>query len=324
MTRRELKRAKKEAKRERATLSIRYGIYNVLRYLLLGFIVVSVLNLVFTYGFNTPKMNNIWRGNAELVAKYGILDEKIRSTERILDQLKHRDNSVYRPLFGADTLAVDGIYNDYPASKYAGLEEERFAPLMTATWKGLDRVMRRVYLQSVSLDELQRLAADKGEMATSMPAILPVDLRKFTRISSFWGNRLHPVYGRYIFHHGIDLGGHRGDTIYAAGDGFVSFTGTRSGYGTNVDIDHGFGYKTRYAHLSKSLVTNGQWVKRGEIIGEMGSTGTSIAPHLHYEVIYRGNDVNPVSYFQTDIDPAEFEKIIYEANNNTAFDWDAQ
>ncbi len=324
MTRKELKHAKREAKRQRATLSIRYGIYNVLRYALVGFVLVSVLNLVFTYGFTTPKMNNIWRGNAELVTKYEILNEKIRSTNRTLDELKHRDNAVYRSLFGADTLAVPGIYNDYPASKYAGLEGERFSPLMTSTWKNLDRISRRLYLQSLSLDDLQALAADKGQMATAMPAILPVDLRKFTHIRSLFGMRLHPVYGYYRHHAGIDLGGRTGDPIYAAGDGFVSRTGWNGGYGYNIVVNHGFGYQTRYAHLSKMLVTNGQWVKRGELIAEMGSTGVSKGPHLHYEVIYRGRPVNPISYFQTDIDPAEFEKIIDEANDNTIFDWDEQ
>jgi murein DD-endopeptidase MepM/ murein hydrolase activator NlpD len=324
MTRKALKQAKREAKRQRATLSIRYGIYNVLRYVLLGFILVSLLNLVFTYGFITPKMNNLWRDNASLVTRYEILNEKIRSTGRTLDELKHRDNLVYRSLFGADTLIVQGVYNDYPEAKYADLAGERFSPLVTSTSKNLDRIARRVYLQSLSLDDLQALAADKGEMASAMPAILPVDLRKFTRISSLFGRRLHPILGYYRQHNGIDLGGRKGDPIYASGDGFVSATGWNGGYGYNVVVNHGFGYQTRYAHLSKILVTKGQWVKRGEQIAEMGSTGVSKGPHLHYEVIYRGQPVNPISYFQTDIDPAEFEKIIDEANNNTVFDWDEQ
>jgi murein DD-endopeptidase MepM/ murein hydrolase activator NlpD len=324
MTRKELKQAKRQAKRERRTLSIRYGIYNVLRYLLLGFILVSVANLVFTYGFYTPKMNNIWRGNVELVEKYKILNEKIRSTNQTLDELKHRDNAVYRSLFGADTLAIEGIYNDYPAEKYADLEGERFSPMILSTWRNIDRISRRIYLQSVSLDDLQALAADKGKMATAMPALLPVDQGKFTHISSLFGMRLHPVYRQYIHHNGVDLGGHTGDEIYAAGDGFISANGWVSGYGNNIIVNHGFGYQTRYAHLSRILVTSGQWVKRGEVIGEMGSTGISVGPHLHYEVIYRGQVVNPTSYFQTDMDPKEFEKIIEEANQSPTFEWDEQ
>jgi murein DD-endopeptidase MepM/ murein hydrolase activator NlpD len=318
MTRKELKRAKREAKRERTSLSIRYGVYAVLRYVLLGFILVSLLNVTFTYGFNTPKMNNIWRGNAELIEKYEILNEKIRSTNHALDELKHRDNAVYRSLFGADTLSIPGVYLDYPADRYADLEGERFSPLMVATWKNLDRISRRTYQQSVSLDQLHALAADKEQMATAIPALLPIELSKFRRLGPF-GMRLHPIYHVYKHHDGIDLGGHTGDPIYAAGDGYVSFTGHTGGYGINVIVDHGFGYQTQYAHLSKILVTNGQFVRRGELIAEMGSTGTSTSAHLHYEVRYMGQKVNPTSYFQLDMDPVEFEKIIESANDNAIY-----
>ncbi|MDR2911705.1 MAG: M23 family metallopeptidase [Alistipes sp.] len=319
MSKKELKRAKREAKRERTSLSIRYGIYTVLRYLLLGFILVSVANLVFTYAFYTPKMYNIGRGNAELFDNYRILDEKIRSTTRVLDELKHRDNMVYRSLFGADTLDIAGVYLDYPAARYAEFADDHFAPLITSTWRDLDRFARRLYLQSVSLDELQTLASDKEQMATAIPALLPIDIRKFRGVGPF-GMRLHPIHGRYQMHRGIDLGGSRGDPIYATGDGFVSFVGTNGGYGRSVVVDHGFGYRTRYAHLSEYLVTEGQFVKRGELIAEMGSTGTSTSTHLHYEVLYGGRQVNPVSYFQTDMDPTEFEKIIDSANDNLIFE----
>ncbi len=324
MTRKELKRAKREAKRERTALSIRYGIYGVLRYLLVGFILVSVANLVFTYAFNTPKMNNIWRGNAELIRNYGILNEKIRSTNRALDELKHRDNAVYRQLFGADTLSVPGIYTDYPAAKYADLEGERFSPLMTATWKNFDRMVRRIYLQSVSLDQLQDMAANKELMATALPALIPVNPHDISNIGPFSMTRLHPILGYYRPHWGIDLSGKRGTPIYAAGDGFVSHTGfARGGHGINIVIDHSYGYETRYAHLDKMLVTDGQWVKRGEQIAEMGSTGLSSGTHLHYEVIYRGNRVDPMSYIQVNMSPDEFEKIVERVNEDAIYDnWD--
>ena len=326
MTRKELKRAKREAKRERTALSIRYGIYGVLRYLLVGFILVSVANLVFTYAFNTPKMNNIWRGNAELIRNYGILNEKIRSTNRALDELKHRDNAVYRQLFGADTLSVPGIYTDYPAAKYADLEGERFSPLMVSTWKNFDRMARRLYLQSVSLDELQDLAANKELMATALPALIPVNPHDIKgNIGPFRPNgRLSPVDGVVRPHLGIDMTGYTGAPIYAAGDGFVSHTGwSAGGHGINVVVDHGYGYQTRYAHLSKSLVTDGQWVKRGELVGDMGSTGRSSGTHLHYEVIYRGNRVDPMSYIQVNMSPEEFEKIVERVNEDAIYDnWD--
>ncbi len=319
MTKKELKRAKREAKRERASLSIRYGVYNVVRYVFLGFIVVSVLNVVFSFFFYTPKMYSIGRGNAELVEKYNILREKIRSLDHTLDELKHRDNAVYRSLFGADTLAVEGIYNDYPEEKYADVSGDRFAPLMVGTWKYMDRVARRLYLQSVSLDELQILAHNKEQMATAIPALLPIDIHKFRGVGPF-GMRLHPLLGYYRMHKGIDLAGSIGDPIYAAGDGFVTYTGSGGGYGYNVVLNHGFGYQTRYAHLNKMLVTPGQWVKRGELIAEMGNTGLSQAPHLHYEVIYGGVEVNPISYFKRDMDPAEFDRIVESANDNLIYE----
>ena len=324
MTKRELKRAKREAHREKTSLSIRYGIYTILRYLFLGFILASVVNVVFTYFFYTPKMYQIGRGNVDMVTEYNILRQKIRATEQALDELKHRDNAVYRSLFGADTLSIPGIYTDYPDDKYADFADERFAPLVTATSKELDHLARRIYLQSVSLDTLQVLARNKGQLAMAIPAIMPVDPHKLRGGIGAFGNRLHPIYHQYIFHKGIDLAGNTGDPIYAAGDGWVvdvNSSGTgRVGYGLNLVVDHGFGYKTRYAHLSKILVTRGQWVKRGELIAELGNTGGSVGPHLHYEVVYAGVPVNPINYFKRDMDPAEFEKIIEAANDSTIYE----
>lgn len=324
MTKKELKLAKRETRKEFASFSMRYGVYIVLRYILIGFILASVVNLAFSFFFFTPKMYLISRGNAEAVIRYNVLNEKIRSSERRLDELKHRDNKVYRPLFGTDTLAVAGAWNDYPDEKYASLEGDRFSPLMVDAWRGLDHLARRLYVESRSLDELQLLALDKEKMATAIPAIIPIDPHHLRGSISGFGNRFHPIYKRIIHHKGVDLPGRTGDPVYAAGDGFVSevnSAGTgRRGYGKFVIVNHGFGYKTRYAHLDKTLVTPGQWVKRGEQIGEMGNTGGSLGSHLHYEVIYLGVPVNPVSYFKRDMDPAEFQKIIESANSDMIYE----
>ncbi len=309
------------AKESKNGRHIRFAIYNVLRYFFLGFILASVVNLIFTFAFRTPKVNSIFRGNAELVEKYRILNEKIASLDTALDELKHRDNAVYRSLFGADTLAIAGIYDDYPDSKYSDFAQDRFAEMILPSWKSLDAVSRRLYLQSVSLDQLQALAADKEQMASAMPALMPIDPADLRgSIGAFRMNRLHPILGYVRPHYGVDLGGRKGDPIYATGDGFVSSAGYISGYGNNIIIDHGFGYRTRYAHLSKIDVARGQFVKRGEKIGEMGSTGLSSGNHLHYEVIYRGARVNPINYFQPGMDPAEFEKIIEKVNDSTIYE----
>ncbi len=158
-----------------------------------------------------------------------------------------------------------------------------------------------------------------------MPALIPVNPHDIHNIGPFRMNRLHPILGYVRPHWGVDLSGSRGDPIYAAGDGFVSSTGWDGGYGNTIIVDHGYGYQTRYAHLNKILVTKGQWVKRGEQIAEMGSTGLSEGPHLHYEVIYRNNKVDPMNYIQVNMDSAEFEKIVERVNEDAIYDnWEEQ
>ncbi len=299
-------------------------LYNVLRFLFLGFILASIVNVVFSMAFYTPKMYSIVKNNTELVTKYNVLHEKVKATSRTLDELKHRDNAVYRSLFGIDTMKVAGVYLDYPDQKYASIADNRFAPLMIGAWKEIDRLARRIYLQSVSLDTLQLLARNKEQMAQAIPALMPVDSRLLRGGIGAFGNRLHPIYHEYIMHKGIDLAGRIGDPIYAAGDGYVSLVnsgGTGNvGYGKNLIVNHGFGFQTRYAHLNKILVTTGQWVKRGEKIAELGNTGGSVGPHLHYEVIRAGVHVNPINYFKRDMDPKEYERIIELANDATIYE----
>ena len=227
-------------------------------------------------------------------------------------------NEVYRSLFGVDSLSVHGVYTPYPAAKYGSMKDDPYAPQMIGTWLELDRMTRLLYQESKSLDQLEVMAKSKELMADAIPAIWPIDRRNLRGHIGAFGSRVHPISGRISGHQGIDLGGRTGNPVYATGDGTVAFNneGVR-GYGLQVLIDHGFGYKTRYAHLSKILVSPGQKVKRGELIGEVGSTGRSTGPHLHYEVIYRGQHVDPINYFSRDMTEAEFEKIIESARATT-------
>ncbi len=179
---------------------------------------------------------------------------------------------------------------------------------------------RRTYLQSRSLDQLQMFATDKEYMATAIPAIWPIDKRNLRNRIGSYGGRMHPIYKRYIKHEGIDLPAKTGDPVYATGNGIVQSTdiGFRSrGYGRQILIDHGFGYKTRYAHLSQIDVEPGQRVTRGEQIGRVGNTGGSVGSHLHYEVIYMGHTVDPINYFRRDMSATEFERIIQAAQETT-------
>lgn len=299
---------------------VRVRVYRFLRNGLVIFIIVCIVNLLFSLVFHTPKMNRIFRENEELLARYDLLEERIRQASLTLDRLHRRDIDVYRPLFGADTLDITGIYTPYPDSVYAYLDDSPYGGRVKSIWKSLDDVTRRLYLQSRSLDELQILATDKENMATAIPAIWPIDQRNLRNNIGSYGGRLHPIYKRYIKHEGIDLPATTGDPVYATGNGIVKATdiGYRSkGYGRQILVDHGFGYMTRYAHLSQIDVEPGQYVTRGEQIGRVGSTGGSTGPHLHYEVIYMGRTVNPVNYFRRDMDAAEFERIIQAARETT-------
>lgn len=304
---------------EVVTAPFRVRTYRLLRQILVGFILASIVNFLFSFFFYTPKMYRIARENNELLLKYDILQDKISAATRKIEEIKHRDNSVYRSLFAADTLAIEGIYTPYPESKYAHMAADHYAPLMTGTWMQLDRLGRMLYLESRSLDQLQLLSLDKEKISAAIPAIWPIDKKLFgnKHIGAF-GGRYHPITRQWKRHTGIDLGGRTGDPVYATGDGVVVEADRRlRGYGKQIVIDHGFGYKTRYAHLSKFHVEPGQTVRRGELIAEMGNTGASTGPHLHYEVIYMGQFVNPINYFRQDMDQKEFERIIESAKATT-------
>lgn len=291
----------------------RLRFYRFLRKVLIAFILASLVNFAFSYFFHTPKMSRISRENSDLLLQYGLLREKIASAGRKIGVIKDRDQHVYRMLFGTDSLDIEGIYAPYPDSKYAAFADDRFGDLMVHAWSELDAVTRLVYLESVSLDQLQIMSVDKEKMSTAIPAIWPIDRRALRNIGAY-GGRNHPILGRYIMHTGVDLAANRGTAVYATGNGVVIMdSGGGTGYGKQILIDHGFGYKTRYAHLDQIDVVTGQQVIRGEKIGEVGSTGRSTSPHLHYEVIYMGNHVNPINYFRKDMDEAEFLRIIETA-----------
>lgn len=293
-------------------------LYRFMRKLLIGFILASLINFVFSYFFYTPKMSRIVSENNDIEIKYTILNDKINAARKKINEIKHRDNNVYRMLFAADTLAIPGIYDPYPLSKYENVEGDLYSDIMVATWMELDALTKLVYLESMSMDELQVLSMDKEKMSLAVPAIWPIDRKKLRGNIGAFGGRNHPILGRYLMHKGIDLAADKGVPVYATGFGTViRDPNAGSGYGLQILVDHGFGYKTRYAHLSKIYAAPGQQVKRGELIGEVGSTGRSTAPHLHYEVIYLGQHVNPINYFRKDMDESEFQRIIENATDTT-------
>lgn len=304
----------------RAKEPLRLRLYRLLRKGLVVIIVVCIVNLIFSFVFHTPKANRIAAERDELLMRLEALDGRISEAAARLDELHARDVNVYRPLFGVDSLHIAGIYTAYPDSIYRNMEAQPFGERIAASWRTLDAFTRQLYLQSRSLDTLQLMAADKEKMATAIPAIWPIDKRNLRSSLGAYGGRFHPIYKRYIKHEGLDMPAHIGDPVYATGNGVVRATdsGLRSrGYGKQILIDHGFGYQTRYAHLSRIDVTPGQVIRRGEQIGCVGNTGGSTGAHLHYEVIYRGHTVNPINYFRRDMSTEDFERIIRSARETT-------
>lgn len=294
----------------------------------LGFIataiVFSVVIVAIAYAYlDSPKEKQLKREISQLNLQYELLQQRFEQVENVLKDLQHRDDNIYRVIFEAEPIpssvreAGSGGIN-----RYKSLEGLENSELIISTTKKLDQLTKQMYVQSKSFDEIVELAKNKSHMLASIPAIQPVSNKDLTRIASGFGYRIHPIYKTTKMHEGIDFTAPVGTEIYAAGNGVIKEVvyGDR-GYGNHVIISHGFGYETLYAHMSKVNARVGQKVNRGDVIGNVGSSGTSTAPHLHYEVIKQGNKINPINFFYNDLSPEEYEKMIeISSQSNQSFD----
>lgn len=295
------------------SLSHRLKSYRIFRNLLIGFIVIAIFNLLFSSFFYTPKIIELSEQKRKIEIKNRILLNKIRAAQNAVNQIRHRDNFVYRPLFSSDTFSIDGIYQQYPESKYAWTKNRENKEELRSIWLEMDYLARTLYLSSKSLDELQTLSKDKEEFSRSIPAIWPIDRTKLRNKIGAFGYRMHPTLRYWKMHEGVDLGGKIGDPIFATGNGVVDevvINRSKRSYGTYIVINHGFGYKTRYAHLDKVHVQRGDSVTRNQLIGDLGNTGRSSGPHLHYEVMYRGMVVNPINYFEENMSAEAYKSLM--------------
>ncbi|MCZ6899948.1 MAG: M23 family metallopeptidase [Bacteroidetes bacterium] len=288
---------------------------------LLGFLSVAIIiavGILIAYNtyFESPKEAYLKKENEELKLYYDILEKQMSDAEKMLVFLQERDDNVYRVIFEADPIpptirtAGTGGANKYKELLENGLEQEQ---LILAAFTKVDRLKKQMYIQTKSYDEILELAQNKADMLAAIPAIQPVSNKELKRLASGFGRRWHPIYKVKKMHWGVDFSAPRGTPIYATGDGVVTSAKKSSralGYGNMVKIDHGFGYQTHYAHMHSFVVRRGQKVKRGELIGHIGSTGGSTAPHVHYEVIKNGKKINPVRYFFHDISDDEYDKLL--------------
>ena len=230
----------------------------------------------------------------------------------VLENIEDRDNNIYRIYFEANPIPEEQRKAGFGGvNRYRALEGYNNSEIIINTTKKLDELKKRIFIQSKSLDEIQKLGAEKESLLAAIPAIQPLSNEDLTRMASGYGWRSDPFTKARKFHKGMDFTAPRGTPVYASGDGIVKRADSKStGYGKHIRIDHEYGYLTLYAHLSKYNVKKGQKVKRGDLIGFVGSTGRSEAPHLHYEVYKDGQNVNPINYYYGSLTPEEFRSML--------------
>jgi murein DD-endopeptidase MepM/ murein hydrolase activator NlpD len=286
--------------------------------------VFAAVTIWFAYSyFDSPKEKKLKREISELSYQYDVLNRKMNQLSVVLEDMQERDDNLYRSIFEAEPIPSSVRKAGFGGvDRYSDLESYENSQLMIETSKKLDRLSKQMYVQSKSFDDIVNMVKNKEVMLSSIPAIQPISNKDLKHVPSGYGWRTDPIYKTPDFHPGMDFTAGIGTKIYATGDGTIERADDLAqGYGNHVVINHGFGYKTLYGHMSKMLVRPGQKVKRGELIGLVGSTGRSTGPHVHYEVIKNGEKVNPVNYFYNDLTPAEYQKMIEISSTATqAFD----
>lgn len=268
---------------------------------------------LFTYLFDSPKEKALKRENTQMSLQYELLNKDLEKVEKVLSHLQETDDNLYRTIFEAEpiptSLREGGIGG---VNRYEELEGYNNSRIVIETAVRLDRIRKKTYVQSKSFDDLKSLAVEKEEMLRCIPAIMPISNKDLTRTASGWGYRIHPIYKIRKFHYGMDFTSPTGTEIYSTGDGKVlRVRSSKRGYGNHIIIDHGFGYQTLYAHMTRfNNLRSGQTVKRGDVIGFVGSSGLSTAPHLHYEIHLNGKKVDPANYYFNDLTAEEYERMI--------------
>ncbi|MCE7864724.1 MAG: M23 family peptidase [Bacteroidetes bacterium CHB5] len=278
--------------------------------------VAMAVGLLILYGtyFESPKELLLRNEVKEMEFYYENLKVEVEKLHKQLANMEYRDDNIYRVVLGAEPIdksireaGVGGL------DRYEDIKNKNIlhADLIVKLSESVDNLRRKIYIESKSQDDVVGLAESKEKLFAAIPAIQPIANKQLIALASGFGLRIHPIYKVKKMHTGIDFAAAIGTPIYATADGMIDkLSMSFSGYGKMIEIDHGFGYRTRYAHMHGFAVRQGQKVKRGDLIGYVGDTGLSTAPHLHYEVFVNGVHANPVHYFFNDLNPAEYEKII--------------
>ncbi len=298
-----------ESKRGR---KIGFAILFISSVVLCSFLLITV---IFNTALETPKEKVLKRELANMKFQYDLLNKKVAHAETVLANIEERDNNIYRLYFEANPIPEEQRKAGFGGvNRYEALYNYENSDLIIETTKRLEILQKQLVVQSKSLDEIAKLAEDKEEFLASIPAIQPVNNEDLTRMASGYGFRNDPFTKARKMHWGMDFTAPRGTPVYASGDGVVVRSdNSASGFGKHIRIDHGYGYVSLYAHLSRYNVRKGKKVKRGDLIGFVGSTGRSQAPHLHYEIRKNGEKINPINFYYGNLSAKEFEELLENA-----------
>ena len=285
---------------------------------LLGLILLLNTNLL-----NTPRELSLQREAKNYELQFELLNKKMEQIEYVLGNIEDRDNNIYRLYFEANPIPEEQRKAGFGGvNRYKSLEGFNNSEMIISTTKRLDIIQKQMVIQSKSLDEITKLAEEKEKLLAAIPAIQPVNNEELTRMASGFGWRSDPFTKARKMHRGMDFTAPKGTPIYASGDGVVKRADNNaSGYGKHIRINHGYGYMTLYGHLSKYNVKRNQKVKRGDLIGFVGSTGRSEAPHVHYEVWKEGERINPINFYYGSLSAEEYENMLkYATQENQSLD----
>ena len=303
---------------DKVRLGFKAFVLRFLAYFIGSVIIAIVYGLLYAMFFDSPKEKALLREIDQLTIQYEMMNKDLDNVEKVIGHLEQTDDNLYRTIFEAEpipaSLREGGIGG---VNRYKELEGYDNSRIIIETAKRLDKIRKHVYVQSRSFDDLIVLAREKEVMLACFPAVMPIANNDLTRTASGFGMRIHPYYKISKFHYGMDFTAPMGTDIYATGDGVVeSIIQEKRGYGNHIIINHGFGYKTIYAHLERFNVRRGQKVKRGDVIGFVGNTGMSLAPHLHYEVHLNDTAVDPSNYYFNDLTAEEYERMVEIASRS--------
>ncbi len=301
---------------EQVEHGFRYWVRQTGIYILAGIVIGILFLYFFLTFFPSPREKQLLREKASLESQLEVLNNQVDQMQVVMTDLQQRDDNLYRVLFGAEPIPLSvrqGAQRkiDY----YEQLAQMTNSELAADLALKVDLLEKEIYVQAKSYDEVAQMAKEQEIRMENIPAIQPVMNKDLKRVASGYGMRIDPVYHVRKFHQGMDFTAPTGTEVFATGNAKVDFAGWKQGYGNTVILDHGYGYKTLYAHLYKILVRKGQKVRRSDIIALVGNTGKSTGPHLHYEVRLNNKPVDPRNYYFYDLSPEEYDQMIQLSNN---------